>query len=173
AVILAGIIQVIMGFVRAGEIANYFPSSVIHGMLAGIGILIFLKQIPHALGYDKVPEGDDAFIQSDNENTFSELINMLNFIQPSIIIITGVSLFILLIWQSKFIQKVKVLSFIPGPLLAVVSGIVLNLIFSGSPDLALSKDHLVALPVASSAQEFFSNFTLPDFSAFTNPAVYS
>ncbi|WP_157454151.1 SulP family inorganic anion transporter [Crocinitomix catalasitica] len=173
AVILAGILQVVMGFAKAGEIANYFPSSVIHGMLAGIGILIFLKQIPHALGYDKIPEGDEGFIQSDNENTFSELINMVNYIQPSIVIITGVSLFILLIWQSKFIQKVKVLSFIPGPLLAVVSGITLNFVFAEIPEFALSKDHLVALPIASSAQEFFSNFTVPRFSALTNPAVYS
>ena len=106
-VMLAGIFQVIMGMLKAGIIAYYFPSSVIHGMLAGIGILIFLKQIPHAFGYDKDPEGDLGFAQPDNENTFSELVNMLDYVSPGVMIITGVSVLILIGWQLKFIQKNK------------------------------------------------------------------
>ena len=171
-VILAGFIQLLMGFLKAGIIAYYFPSSVIYGMLAGIGILIFLKQIPHAFGYDKDPEGDASFLQSDGENTFSELINMLDYISPGVLIVTAVSLAILLIWDTKIIKKIKVLAMIPGPLLAVIVGVILNTMFKSNPDLAISSDHIVSLPVASSASEFFGNFTLPDFSALGNPKVY-
>ena len=171
-VILAGFIQLLMGFLKAGIIAYYFPSSVIYGMLAGIGILIFLKQIPHAFGYDKDPEGDLNFIQSDNQNTFSELINMLDYISLGVLIITSVSLFILILWDTKFIKKIKILAMIPGPLLAVVVGVILNTLFKSNPDLVISSDHIVSLPVASNASEFFGNFTLPDFNALTNPKVY-
>lgn len=171
-VILAGFIQLLMGFLKAGIIAYYFPSSVIYGMLAGIGILIFLKQIPHAFGYDKDPEGDLNFIQSDNQNTFSELINMLDYISLGVLIITSVSLFILILWDTKFIKKIKILAMIPGPLLAVVVGVILNTLFKSNPDLVISPDHIVSLPVASNASEFFGNFTLPDFNALTNPKVY-
>ena len=171
-VVLAGFIQLLMGFLKAGIIAYYFPSSVIYGMLAGIGILIFLKQIPHAFGYDKDPEGDASFLQSDGENTFSELINMLDYISPGVLIVTAVSLAILLIWDTKIIKKIKVLAMIPGPLLAVIVGVILNTMFKSNPDLAISSDHIVSLPVASSASEFFGNFTLPDFSALGNPKVY-
>ncbi|MFD1550815.1 SulP family inorganic anion transporter [Putridiphycobacter roseus] len=172
AVMLAGIIQIIMGILRAGIIAYYFPSSVIHGMLAGIGILIFLKQIPHAFGYDKDPEGDFEFFQRDNENTFSELANMFNFVSPGVIIITAISLVILIGWQAKIIQKNKILSLIPGPLLAVVAGIVLNILFKGNTDLAIAKEHLVDLPIASSTSDFLSNFKRPNFSALKDPQVY-
>ncbi len=172
AVIIAGIIQLIMGYVKAGIIAYYFPSSVIHGMLAGIGILIILKQIPHALGYDKDPEGDQSFQQIDGENTFSELINMLQYVHPGVVVITVISLFILILWDSKLIKNQKYLALIPGPLLVVASGIMLNKFFAGFDDLAISSDHLVSLPVASSAEEFLSNFTRPDFNALTNPQVY-
>ena len=171
-VILAGVLQLLMGFLKAGIIAYYFPSSVIYGMLAGIGILIFLKQIPHAFGYDKDPEGDESFFQADGENTFSELWNMLDFISPGVLIITAVSLAILLIWDSKFVKKIKALAMIPGPLLAVIVGVILNTVFKSNPELAISSEHIVSLPVASSASEFFGNFTLPDFSALGNPKVY-
>ena len=172
AVMLAGIIQVIMGMLKAGIIAYYFPSSVIHGMLAGIGILIFLKQIPHAFGYDKDPEGDFEFLQKDNENTFSELINMIDFVSPGVMIITAISLIILIGWQMKFIQNNKILSLIPGPLLAVISGIVLTILFKGNANLAIAKDHLVDLPIATSTSDFLSNFKRPNFSALKDPQVY-
>lgn len=172
AVVLAGVIQIIMGYLKAGIVAYYFPTSVIHGMLAGIGILIFLKQLPHAFGYDKDFVGDESFIQPDNQNTFSELFNMLNFISPGVLIITAVSLVILLIWQSKFITSNKVLGAIPGPLLAVISGIVLNLFFADKSNLMVSPDHLVSLPIATSVTEFMGNFTTPDFSGLLNPQVY-
>ena len=172
AVVLAGVIQLIMGFARAGIIAYYFPSSVIHGMLAGIGVLIFFKQIPHAFGYDKDPEGDLEFFQPDNQNTFSELWNMSEFISPGVVIITSVSLFILIVWQMKFIQRFKFAKIIPGPLLAVTAGIILGQVFSDHATLGVSVEHLVDLPVAETTSEFLGNFTLPDLNAFSNPQVY-
>lgn len=172
AVVLAGVLQIIMGYLKAGIVAYYFPTSVIHGMLAGIGILIVLKQLPHAFGYDKNFEGNESFLQPDNQNTFSELYNMLNFISPGVLIITAVSLVILLIWQSKFITSNKILGAIPGPLLAVISGIALNLFFTDNANLMVSPEHLVTLPIASNLSEFMGNFTTPDFSGLLNPQVY-
>ncbi len=172
AVIIAGLLQLVLGFFKAGFIAYFFPTSVIHGMLSGIGILIFLKQIPHAFGYDKDPEGDDSFIQPDNENTFSELWNMLDFISPSVVIITTVALIIILFWGSSFMKKFSFTKIIPGALIAVISGVLLNLYFAGFEEWKIAKEHLVELPVPTSVESFFGNFTLPDFSILSNPNVY-
>ncbi|PCJ81899.1 MAG: hypothetical protein COA49_02745 [Bacteroidetes bacterium] len=172
AVVLSGIIQLIMGYAKAGIIAYFFPSSVIYGMLSGIGIIIFIKQIPHAFGYDKAPEGDFSFIQVDGQNTFSELLNMLDYISPGALIIAAVSLTIILLWETKALKRFKVFQLVQGPLVAVVSGVILNLVFSNYSSLMLSMDQVVSVPVAGSAQEFFSSFTLPDFKALNNPAVY-
>ncbi|MEN8929220.1 MAG: SulP family inorganic anion transporter [Flavobacteriales bacterium] len=172
AIIIAGILQILMGVFKAGIIAYYFPSSVIYGMLAGIGVIIFLKQIPHAFGYDKDPEGDLNFIQPDNENTFSELVNMIDYISPGVMVITAVSLIILLVWETKFVKGNKILSLVPGPLLAVITGILLNLAFKSNETLAVSSDHLVAIPTSSNATEFFANFTFPNFEALGDFKVY-
>ncbi len=172
AVILAGVIQLIMGYVRAGIIGYYFPSSVIHGMLAGIGILIFLKQIPHAFGYDVDSEGDLGFIQSDGHNTFSELYYMLDKVTPGAMIIAGVSLAILIIWETKFMKNLSFTKILPGPLVAVTSGIALNNVFSGMDTLAISSEHLVSIPVPKNFDEFLGNFTFPDFTALGNIKVY-
>lgn len=172
AVILAGIIQLVMGYAKAGVIAYYFPSSVVYGMLAGIGILIFLKQVPHAVGYDPVGEGDWGFSQADGENTFSELLKMLNYIDPSIIIVSVLSLIILILWETPFFKKNSVTKLIQGPLVVVILGIVLSSLFAADPEWAISKEHLVSIPVASNASEFFSNFSFPDFNALLNPRIY-
>ncbi len=172
AVIIAGIIQLIMGFAKAGIIAYFFPSSVIHGMLAGIGIIIFLKQIPHAFGYDKDPEGDFEFNQLDGHNTFDELIYMQDFISPGVVIISIVSLLILILWDTKFFKKMKFTKLVQGPLVAVIAGIILNSFFKGIPGLNISADHMVSVPIPETAEAFFGNFSLPDFSALANPKVY-
>lgn len=172
AVVIAGVIQVMMGFLKAGIIAYFFPSSVIHGMLAGIGIIIFLKQIPHAFGYDKSPEGDLGFHQMDGHNTFDELLNMLNFISPGVFIIALVSLLILIIWETKFIKKLKFTTLIQGPLVAVIVGILLNLLFKSIPSLQISADHMVEVPISESFSGFVGNFRFPDFSVLTNIEVY-
>lgn len=173
AVVLAGILQLLMGYAKAGVIAYYFPSSVIHGMLAGIGILIFMKQVPHAVGDDLVMEGDWSFSQADGENTFSEFFKMLSNFSPSIMIISVISLAILILWETPFFKKNKVTKLIQGPLVVVVLGILLNLVFASDPTWAISGEHLVSIPVASNATEFFSNFSFPDFSALiTTPKIY-
>lgn len=173
AVALAGLIQLALGFLKAGVIGYYFPSSVIKGMLAAIGIILILKQIPHAVGYDKDNEGDFDFFQADGENTFSEILVSLNHIHPGAVIIAAISLFILIMWDRPFLKKYNFFRLVPGALLVVILGIVINEFFrmSGSP-FYLTGDKLVKLPVANSASEFIGQFTLPNFSAFSNYQVY-
>lgn len=173
-VVLAGFIQLALGYLRAGIIGYYFPSSVIKGMLAGIGLIIILKQIPHAFGYDAVPEGSESFQQPDSQNTFSELLNMLNFIQPGAVIVTLVSLAILIFWDRPAMKKIKLFHWVQGPLVAVVIGILLNLLFQAvAPALAIDAKHLVQLPVAEGVSGFIGLLSLPDFSQLTNVAVYT
>lgn len=173
AVVLAGVIQLILGYLKLGTIAYYFPSSVIKGMLSGIGLLIILKQIPHAFGYDADFEGDLAFAQPDGQNTFSELFHMLNFITPGAIVISLIALFILIFWEQVLMKKSKVFGMINGPLVAVLSGILLNILYqSGQLPFSLSPKQVVQIPVASSFGDFLSQFTLPDFTQLNNPQVY-
>jgi MFS superfamily sulfate permease-like transporter len=124
AVVLGGVIQLVFGFLKAGIIGYYFPSSVIKGMLTGIGLIIILKQIPHFFGYDADPEGDFAFFQVDGENTFSEIINAVNFISPGATLVAFLGLGILILWSKVLSKKGKVFNIIQGPLVAVVVGIV-------------------------------------------------
>lgn len=173
AVVLAGAIQLILGFLKAGIVSHYFPSSVIKGMLAAIGLILILKQIPHALGYDADFEGDDAFMQADGENTFSELINAVGALQPGAIIISLLGLAVLILWDRPKFKKITFFRIVPGGLIAVVIGIVLNQIYAvAAPDMVLAQDHMVRLPVASGFSEFLGLFTIPDLSAITNPQVY-
>lgn len=172
AVVLAGIIQLILGFLKAGVIGYYFPSSVIKGMLSGIGIIIILKQIPHAFGYDKDPEGDLAFVQSDGQNTLSELVNMLDYVSPGAMVIAGLSLLVLILWEQPFMKKIPLFKIIQGPLIVVAGGIGLNLMFQGSETFSLKADQLVSIPVADSIGGFFNQFTFPDFSQWNNSQVY-
>lgn len=171
AVFIAGLIQLALGFLKAGTISNFFPNNVIEGMLAGIGVIIFLKQIPHAFGYDKDFEGDESFVQPDGQNTFSELFSVIDHIQLGSLVITLISLAILIGWNKvEFLKKIKL---VPAALVAVIVGIILNEIFiqTGS-SLAISGEHLVALPVPTSLEEFQSIFVIPDFSALTNFKVW-
>lgn len=171
AVFIAGFIQLILGFVKAGSISNYFPTNVIEGMLAGIGIIIILKQLPHAFGYDNDFEGDQAFSQMDGSNTFSTLFRIFDYIQIGSIVITLVSVVILISWEKvPFLKKLKL---VPSALIAVALGVILNEIFiSAGSVLAIGKDHLVSLPVPSSFEEFKSIIITPNFSGVTNPKVW-
>lgn len=171
AVIISGLIQFILGVAKAGVIGYYFPSAVIKGMLAAIGIIIILKQIPHAVGYDVDPEGDLSFFQADGENTFSELVNMLDFISPGAITIALISLVILIVWEQPFVKRIRALQFIQGPLIVVTFGIILVSLFTGT-NLEISEEHMVSIPVASSFNGFINQFTLPDFTAFSIPEVW-
>ena len=171
AVALAGVIQLILGFIKAGSISNYFPTNVIEGMLAGIGVIIILKQIPHAFGYDPDFEGDEAFFQSDGQNTFTELFQVFNHVQLGSILITLVSLAILILWNKvEFLKKIKL---IPPALVAVIVSIILNEFFiQSNSNFAVLKEHLVSLPVPTSLEEFKSIIVTPDFSALSSSKVW-
>ncbi|MEO6671060.1 MAG: SulP family inorganic anion transporter [Ferruginibacter sp.] len=173
AVVLAGIFQLILGFAKAGFIAYFFPSSVIKGMLTGIGLLIILKQIPHALGWDKDSFGDTEFFQADGENTFSEIFKAFDFISPGAVVIGAASLILLILWDKVLSRKHKIFSIINGPLVVVVFGILMfNLYKYGILDFSLNAKQVVEVPVPHSISEFFGQFTFPDFSALTNFEVW-
>jgi carbonic anhydrase len=165
-VVIAGVIQLLAGFAKLGSIAYYFPSSVIKGMLTAIGLIIVLKQIPHALGYDKDYGGDLFFYQNDGQNTFSELLNVLNKLNFPSIVASFVALAILLLWEVKIIKSNKLISSVPAPLVAVVSGIVIGNIF------LFDSEHLVQVPIFDSFDSFANSFSLPDFTHLTNPDIY-
>ncbi|WP_247232208.1 SulP family inorganic anion transporter [Telluribacter sp. SYSU D00476] len=174
AVCLAGIIQLIAGFLKAGVFGYYFPSSVIKGMLAAIGITLILKEIPHALGYDEDFIGDEAFAQMDGHNTFTQIYYALRYNSMGAIIISAISLGLLILFEQPFMRRIQLFKFVPGALFVVILGILINLFFMTSmPEWALKGKHLVQLPVASSPSEFLSFFKFPDFSALTNPQVYT
>ena len=174
AVIVCGVVQLVAAFLKAGVIAHYFPSSVIKGMLAGIGIILILKQIPHALGYDQSWEGELEFFQRDGHNTSSEIGYALGALSPGAIVVTLLSLVILIGWRHPKFKDSKAAKAIPAPLLVVALGIGLQKAFGQfAPGLAISSEHLVAVPLSSSVGEFFSNFARPDFSQITNTALYT
>jgi MFS superfamily sulfate permease-like transporter len=166
AVMLAGVIQLILGVLKGGMIGNYFPSSVIEGMLAAIGLTLILKQLPHALGVDSDFFGDEAFAQSDSENTFSAIGNAFSHFGLAAVVISGLSILVLIFWP-----KFKKLAVVPAPLLVVVMGVLLALVFQGTP-YALSAAHMVEIPVVNSFSEFTALFITPDFSQITNPKVW-
>jgi len=169
AVVLAGVLQLILGFLKAGSIANYFPGNVIKGMLTAIGIIIILKQIPHAFGYDKNAEGNLSFFDMDGNNTFTALLEPLSKIHLGVTIITAVALTILILWEKPFMKKMRV---VPGALVAVIVSVLLNTLFQTAfPTLAVAADHLVQVPVANSVSEFLGFFTFPDFSKAMNADV--
>lgn len=172
AVVLAGILQITLGFLRAGIIGYYFPSSVIKGMLAGIGLIIILKQIPHAFGYDKDFEGNLRFQQLDQHNTLSELWYMLDAITPGALIVAIVSLTLLILWERPFIKRIKALQYVQGPLVAVIVGILLNLAFASfAPSLTIDSRHMVSIPVIEGFSGLAGVLTFPNFSQVLNPAV--
>lgn len=169
ATILGGCIQLVLAVLKAGSIGYYFPSNVIKGMLTGIGIIIILKQLPHLIGYDRDTEGDDSFLQADGENTISALGHMFSMIQPGAAIVGIASLIVLFLWE-----KYKPIKIIPGALLAVLVGLILNtiFIFYGNANLQIESSHLVNLPVFSSLSGLADALTFPDFSGITNKEVW-
>jgi carbonic anhydrase/SulP family sulfate permease len=170
AVVLAGMIQVILGLSRAGFIAAFFPSSVVKGLLAAIGVILILKQLPHLVGHDPDPEGDMAFFQPDSENTFSELIGIVTDLNAGAAFIGLSSLAILVFWdRSKRLKN----SPIPAPLVVVALGVAVSLAFRELGGIwAIGPSHLVQMPVPNSLEEFGDLLRLPDFSQWARPAIY-
>lgn len=172
ALVLAGAIQVILGFAKAGTISNYLPSNVIEGMLTAIGIIIILKQLPHAIGYDVDHEGDFFFIEKGiGHNSFSSIIDAINFSHLGAIIISAVSLVILIAWTK--VPALKNLKAVPGALVAVVVGVIINETFRATgSNLTISQEHLVNLPTPANFNEFIGQFASPNFSAISNTNVW-
>ena len=170
AVIIAGAIQVLMGAAKLGGIANYFPSSVIKGMLTSIGILIIAKQIPHAFGYDRDEAGNLTQLFPFGNEDLVEFFKPLHHIDVGVFLICLVSILVILFWERPAIKsKFK---FIPGALVAVIVAVILTQVFKYFiPVLNIEQDHFVNIRVASSVGDFFSFFTLPDIAGFTNGTV--
>ncbi len=168
AVVIAGVLQIIFGIVKAGYLSYYFPNVVVKGMLVAIGLQIIFKQWPHALGYDKDYEGDESFLQADGENTFSELYHSLGYVTPSALIVCVVSILILILWDKKMIQK-TFLKFVPGPLIVVLIGIIATVSLDGS-NWAIEVQHRVDLGIAGKPIKEF--FTFPDFTHLADTRIY-
>lgn len=171
AVALAGVIQVGLGLAQAGSLARFFPTSVIKGLLAAIGVILILKQIPHVVGHDADPEGEMSFFQPDQENTFSELIRTITDLHQGAALIGLLSVGLLVLWAK--LRPLKE-SPIPAPLVVVVLGVGLNFAFQGLGEgWAVGGNHLVQVPVAGDMSSFLGFLTSPDFSQWANPALYT
>ena len=171
AVVVAGLIQIVLGLARVGFIAAFFPSSIIKGLLAAIGVILILKQIPHVLGHDTDPEGDMAFQQPDHQNTFSEFGALFSDLHLGAATIGLLSIVLLVLWdRCRPLKK----SAIPAPLVVVALGIGLSLIFQQlGGRWVIESSHLVQVPVADSLSGFFGFLQWPDFSQWSNPAIYT
>lgn len=172
AVVISGILQFLLGVFKAGVIGDYVPNAVIKGMLAAIGIILILKQLPHLVGYDKDFLGDESFIQGDNENTFTGIFYAFNYLTPVACIIGVISIAILMLWETTMFKKSRFLKFIPGPLVVVFTGVFLSKILSGYQEFSLNSEHLVTLPVAENFSMFLSFFRFPDVSYITSIEVW-
>ncbi|MCF7567341.1 SulP family inorganic anion transporter [Sabulilitoribacter arenilitoris] len=167
AVVLGGVIQLLFGVLRAGVIGYYFPSSVIKGMLTGIGIIIIIKQIPHFFGYDKA----FTFFNS-TESSASQLFNIVDHIQLGSTVIGFIGLAILLLWDKVLLKKGKIFQLIQGPVVAVVIGIIFYLLTGNNESLAIEQSHLVSVPVPEDTTSFLAQFSFPNFEAILNPDVW-
>ncbi|MDP1970271.1 MAG: SulP family inorganic anion transporter, partial [Methylobacter sp.] len=173
ALVVAGVFQIIMGLSKAGVIAYYFPSSVINGMLSGMGFILFLKQLPHAMGYDRDYEGDTSFFQADSYSSFTELGHMLDFSSPTAVMIALMSLAILILWEQPFMKKYRFFQLFQGVLIAILAGTLINQgLQNFYPELALGGNHLVMIPVLKNTGDLLNQLHYPDFSQFNNPAIY-
>lgn len=168
ATIIAGVLQLILGFIRAGSIASYFPTNVIEGMLAGIGLTIIIKQLPEALGL-LVP-GEAGISDAEDGFSFKMITDALSHIHPGAVVISVISLGILVSWQYIKNKKIQL---IPSGLLVVILGTLLNYFFTNSGStLQLHDTQLVSLPVPENFSDFFGQFALPDFNGFSNPEIW-
>lgn len=173
AVVVAGLIQLVLGLAKAGGISSYFPTSVIEGMLVAIGIIIIKKELPHAIGYDLEHEGDFYSYQllKEDEGFFGELLHAFNFAHTGAIVVAAVSIVILIAFNK--VPALKKIKAIPGALVAVVAGILLNELFKiAMPQWVIANEHLVVLPVANSVTDFLGQFQTPSFSGIANPQVW-
>lgn len=177
ACVLAGIMQLVLGFLRAGIIGAFFPAAVIEGMLAAIGLILIIKQFPHATGYHAHFEGDESYMQETAQSSVLEVVDAFGVISPGSIVISVGALLLLILWGTAWFKKQSFLKLIPGPLVAVLWGVVYNLLaLEFAPKWAVTGEHLVNLPISEKASDFFNNFILPDpsyLNHLSNPQVYT
>ena len=173
-VALAGVIQLILGYVRAGVIGAFFPSAVIKGMLSAIGLILIIKQLPHAVGYDKHFEGDESYMDETASESFQDIFDAFSLMSLGATLITLGALLILIIWDTQFLKRFSLVKLIPSQLIAVIWGIGFNAAaLQWFPDLAVHNTHLVSLPITENLSDFIDLFTLPDFSFLIKPEVYT
>jgi len=175
AVMISGGLQLVLGYLRAGAIGDFIPNSVIKGMLAAIGLVLILKQLPHAMGDDRDFEGDESFRQADQLNTFSEILASIQSVHPGAMVISITSLLVLFSWETKWVRRFRWSGVVPPALVVVILGTLMNEAFvAWIPRMALvaGKDHLVSLPVVESLGQFVGLFHLPQFSAIVSPGVW-
>lgn len=170
-VIIAGVLQLLMGILRAGVIGDYIPNSVIKGMLAAIGLILILKQIPHLLGEDADPEGDETFEQGNHKNTFTALFYALKYLTPSVALIGFIGIAIMVLWEQPFFKSKKIFQTIPAALIVVLAGTSISEMFKlNLPQHVLDDKHLVNLPATTS--DLFKSFQSPSFGALSNPQMW-
>jgi len=173
AVFICGMLQVVLGFLKAGIIGDYIPICVIKGMLAAIGLILILKQLPHLVGYDKDFIGDQTFLQQDNDNTFSAIGSAFRMITPVAVLIGVSSLILQFLWEKITARRKGFIKLIPAPLLVVLLGVGVNELFKQyGAAYSINPEHMVNIPVPATAKEFFSFFTFPDWAFITNKEVW-
>ncbi len=175
AVCLAGLIQITLGVIKAGFIGHYIPSAVVKGELAAVGIILVFKQIPHLFGVDKDAEGDQSFVQDDGRNSFTEILEVFTNFSPGVLIIGLISIGIMILWNTPFCKKNKILSLIPGALIVVLIGALINYLYSlYYPAYSIKPDHLVSLkdPSEPNSTSILQTLKFADLSALRNPNVY-
>lgn len=175
AVVLAGVVQFLLGWLKAGRLSSFVPSSVINGMLVAIGIVIILKQIPHAFGWDADYEGEFEFIQTDNQNTFTEILEAISHLSVGATIISVSCLLLIIFWEKLNKKEIKFFSLVPAGLGIVTLGILLNQAFRlWFPDwyLGESNNHMVRVPMIRNMDDVKTAFNFPAFDALANPKVY-
>jgi MFS superfamily sulfate permease-like transporter len=170
---IAGVLQIILGYCRAGKFRDLIPRSVIYGMLAGIGLIVLLKQIPHLLGTDETVFGYLEFFELEGRNTFTSLLYALSHIEPGAALVGILSLTALALLELPIIRKTKAALLLPGALVVVLLGIGMNQLFViYFPELYIEQSHLVNLPIIDSAKDFWQAWQWPDFYQWTNPMIY-
>jgi MFS superfamily sulfate permease-like transporter len=171
-VLLAGVFQIILGFLKAGSIGHFIPASVLKGMLAAIGLILILKQIPHAVGFDSDFEGDESFFQPDGLNTLTEIVEALGVFSGGAAIISAISIGVIAFWERPAVQQRNILPLLPAALIAVLLGVFVNQLFASFiPSLALDQRHMVDMP--NFLQKGTALVTFPDFSRLGDPLIYT
>jgi MFS superfamily sulfate permease-like transporter len=169
AVAIGGGVQLLLGAVRAGFVAYYIPNAVIKAMLAAIGVILILKQVPHVVGYDPDPLGDEAFRQANDENTFTAISHAIGAVEPLALGLGLVALTILFTWERDGLARLRRL--LPGPLAVVLLGLLVQSV-AAAQGMGLEASHLVGLPMPATASEFWGQFTRPDWQALGDPATW-